>query len=123
MKLSRFSDIGLRALMYLGLNTVKSLVLGFSLVETTKVFQNGFDIEAHWRRAIIGATDWAFHWLHQLPKDRVAGAADSAWEIILHGLAAGPGWASFATGAWGSWSASYTAFGLAKKLRLLLIGE
>jgi AcrR family transcriptional regulator len=42
-------------------------------------------------RAIIGATDWAFYWLHQLPDDRVAGAADLAWEIILHGLAAGPG--------------------------------
>ena len=46
-----------RAMGYLGLNTVKSLVLGFSLVETTKgAGKDGFDIDAHWRRAIIGAT-------------------------------------------------------------------
>ncbi len=46
-----------RAMGYLGLNTVKSLVLGFSLVETTKgVGDDGFDLEAHWRRAIVGAT-------------------------------------------------------------------
>ncbi|MGV6813746.1 MAG: sensor domain-containing diguanylate cyclase, partial [Phycisphaerales bacterium] len=45
-----------RAMGYLGLNTVKSLVLGFSLVETTKNAGEGFDLEAHWRRAIIGAT-------------------------------------------------------------------
>lgn len=45
-----------RAMGYLGLNTVKSLVLGFSLVETTKSASDGFDLDAHWRRAIIGAT-------------------------------------------------------------------
>jgi diguanylate cyclase (GGDEF)-like protein len=46
-----------RAMGYLGLNTVKSLVLGFSLVETTKdAGESGFDLESHWRRAIIGAT-------------------------------------------------------------------
>ncbi len=46
-----------RAMGYLGLNTVKSLVLGFSLVETTSgAAKDGFDIDAHWRRAIIGAT-------------------------------------------------------------------
>ncbi len=45
-----------RAMGYLGLNTVKSLVLGFSLVETTKAVEEGFDLDAHWRRAIIGAT-------------------------------------------------------------------
>lgn len=45
-----------RAMGYLGLNTVKSLVLGFSLVETTKEAEGGFDMESHWRRAIIGAT-------------------------------------------------------------------
>lgn len=45
-----------RAMGYLGLNTVKSLVLGFSLVETTKDAEGGFDLESHWRRAIIGAT-------------------------------------------------------------------
>ena len=46
-----------RAMGYLGLNTVKSLVLGFSLVDTTRnVRETGFDLDAHWRRAIIGAT-------------------------------------------------------------------
>ena len=45
-----------RAMGYLGLNTVKSLVLGFSLVETTKSAGQGFDLETHWRRAILGAT-------------------------------------------------------------------
>ena len=45
-----------RAMGYLGLNTVKSLVLGFSLVETTKDAHESFDLESHWRRAIIGAT-------------------------------------------------------------------
>lgn len=46
-----------RAMGYLGLNTVKSLVLGFSLVETTRgADEHGLDLEAHWRRAIIGAT-------------------------------------------------------------------
>ncbi|MHA7813484.1 MAG: HDOD domain-containing protein [Phycisphaerales bacterium] len=45
-----------RAMGYLGLNTVKSLVLGFSLVEATKEVDAGFDMESHWRRAIIGAT-------------------------------------------------------------------
>ena len=45
-----------RAMGYLGLNTVKSIVLGFSLIETMKDIEDGFDLEAHWRRAIIGAT-------------------------------------------------------------------
>jgi len=46
-----------RALGYLGLNTVKSLVLGFSLVETTSLAgDQGFDLMGHWRRAIMGAT-------------------------------------------------------------------
>jgi len=45
-----------RAMGFLGLNTVKSLVLGFSLVEMTDGAEAGFDIDAHWRRAIIGAT-------------------------------------------------------------------
>ncbi len=46
-----------RALGYLGLNTVKSLVLGFSLVETTALGgESGFDMMGHWRRAILGAT-------------------------------------------------------------------
>jgi diguanylate cyclase (GGDEF)-like protein len=47
-----------RALGYLGLNTVRSLVLGFSLVDS---FRNssgngGFDLRTHWRRALYGAT-------------------------------------------------------------------
>lgn len=46
-----------RAMGYLGLNTVKSLVLGFSLVEATgSADEGGFDMDAHWRRAIIGST-------------------------------------------------------------------
>ncbi len=47
-----------RALMYLGLATVKSLVLGFSLVETTSSIDGdgGFDLDAHWRRSIHGAS-------------------------------------------------------------------
>ncbi|WOJ93400.1 TetR/AcrR family transcriptional regulator [Congregibacter variabilis] len=39
-------------------------------------------------RAIIGATDWVFHWLHQLERSEVPKAADAAWDIILRGLAA-----------------------------------
>ena len=45
-----------RAMGYLGLNTVKSLVLGFSLVDTTHDAHTSFDLESHWRRAILGAT-------------------------------------------------------------------
>ncbi|MEZ6242289.1 MAG: HDOD domain-containing protein [Phycisphaerales bacterium] len=47
-----------RALRYLGLATVKSLVLGFSLVETTNSVEEGggFDLDAHWRRSIHGAS-------------------------------------------------------------------
>lgn len=46
-----------RAMGYLGLNTVKSLVLGFSLVEASSAADEGvFDMDAHWRRAIIGST-------------------------------------------------------------------
>lgn len=45
-----------RAMALLGLNTVKSLVLGFSLVDTTRTAEReGFDLMAHWRRAIVGA--------------------------------------------------------------------
>lgn len=40
-------------------------------------------------RAIIGATDWVFHWLHQIPRTEVERTADAAWDIILRGLAAG----------------------------------
>ncbi len=45
-----------RALAYLGLNTVKSLVLGFSLVEmTNECDANGFDLLDYWRRCIYSA--------------------------------------------------------------------
>jgi AcrR family transcriptional regulator len=42
-------------------------------------------------RAIIGATDWVFHWLHQVPRDEVLSIAESAWTLILNGLATRPG--------------------------------
>ncbi|MGD9790297.1 MAG: HDOD domain-containing protein [Phycisphaerales bacterium] len=47
-----------RALAYLGLNTVKSLVLGFSLVDSAKNIQqdSGFDLDAYWKRTIYAAT-------------------------------------------------------------------
>ena len=47
-----------RALGYLGLNTVRSLVLGFSLVDSFKgaLDEEQFDVKAHWRRAVYGAT-------------------------------------------------------------------
>ncbi len=44
-----------RALSYLGLSAVKSLVLGFSLVDTTRE-TIGYKIEDYWRRAVYGAT-------------------------------------------------------------------
>lgn len=45
-----------RAMAFLGMNTVKSLVLGFSLVDALGVDDaHGFDLMEHWRRAIVGA--------------------------------------------------------------------
>lgn len=46
-----------RAMSLLGLNTVKSIVLGFSLVETTKAvgLDARFDLESYWRRSVYGA--------------------------------------------------------------------
>lgn len=47
-----------RAVSYLGLNTVKSLVLGFSLVDCFSPRgdeQGQFDLIGHWRRAVYGA--------------------------------------------------------------------
>jgi len=46
-----------RALGFLGLNTVKSLVLGFSLVDSARGLDTGggFDFTAYWRRAIFSA--------------------------------------------------------------------
>lgn len=45
-----------RAMALLGMNTVKSLVLGFSLVEVSEVAEDGFDLTALWRRGIYTAT-------------------------------------------------------------------
>ena len=50
-----------RAMSYLGLNTVKSLVLGFSLVDNFKGIdeqadEDGFDLVGHWRRALYAAS-------------------------------------------------------------------
>ncbi len=46
-----------RAINYLGMNTVRSLVLGFSLVDSFGAPEGaeGFDLVAHWRRAMYGA--------------------------------------------------------------------
>lgn len=45
-----------RAMGFLGLNTVKSLVLGFSLVDLSGEMEgSGFDMEQHWRQTILGA--------------------------------------------------------------------
>lgn len=41
-------------------------------------------------RAIIGATDWVFYWLHQIDRSDVPATADAAWDILLNGLSAGP---------------------------------
>ncbi|MHC4217820.1 MAG: sensor domain-containing diguanylate cyclase [Planctomycetota bacterium] len=44
-----------RALAYLGLSTVKSLVLGFSLVDLTRNCGDGFDLLDYWRRCVYSA--------------------------------------------------------------------
>src|SRR5262245_6791812 len=44
-----------RALTYMGLSTVKSLVLGFSLVDWTRQGEGGFDMIDYWRRSAYGA--------------------------------------------------------------------
>ncbi len=44
-----------RAMAYLGLNTVKSLVLGFSLVDMTRRNGDGFDLMDYWRRCVYSA--------------------------------------------------------------------
>jgi two-component system cell cycle response regulator len=44
-----------RAIAYLGLDTVKSLVLSFSLVDLTKQAEDGFDLVDFWRRALYSA--------------------------------------------------------------------
>lgn len=46
-----------RALNYLGLKAVKSLVLGFSMVSVTRSVKSGrFDLHAYWRRTLFSAT-------------------------------------------------------------------
>ena len=45
-----------RAVALLGLSTVKSLVLSFSLVDMTRSTQVGLDLEEFWRRNIMSAT-------------------------------------------------------------------
>ncbi len=45
-----------RAMAYLGMNTVKALVLGFSLIESFKGIGEDFDLSAVWRRALFSAT-------------------------------------------------------------------
>lgn len=46
-----------KAVGYLGIKTVKSLVLGFSLVDTTKSLEaGGFNLADYWRRGIYAAT-------------------------------------------------------------------
>ena len=44
-----------RAMAYLGMNAVKSLVLGFSLIESVDSVGQEHDLTAHWRRAIFSA--------------------------------------------------------------------
>jgi two-component system cell cycle response regulator len=46
-----------RAMSYLGLQAVKSLVLGFSLVDATRgLGADGMDLKRHWRRTIFAAS-------------------------------------------------------------------
>lgn len=44
-----------RAIAYLGLNTVKSLVLSFSLVDLTRQASEGFNLVDYWRRCLYSA--------------------------------------------------------------------
>jgi len=37
-------------------------------------------------RAILGSVDWAFSWLHQIPRDQVEDTARVALDILTHGL-------------------------------------
>ena len=49
-----------RAMSMLGMSTVKSIVLGFSLVEMTKGVAGGaqaFDLQAYWRRAMYAVKE------------------------------------------------------------------
>ncbi len=44
-----------RAVSFLGMNTVKSLTLGLSLVDVGRSTDAGFDLAAYWRRCVYGA--------------------------------------------------------------------
>lgn len=44
-----------RAIALLGLSTVKSLVLGFSLVDSSRASEDGFDLNDYWRRNLHAA--------------------------------------------------------------------
>lgn len=44
-----------RAMSLLGLNTVKSLVLGFSIVDCTRGVSGAIDLEQYWRRAVYSS--------------------------------------------------------------------
>ena len=67
-----------RAMSYLGLQAVKSLVLGFSLVDATRSVGEGADLKRHWRRTIFAAS--ASRHLAQLTK---AVDADEAFACAL----------------------------------------
>lgn len=43
-------------------------------------------------RAMIGAHDWVFHWLHQVHREDVLKTAEEAWDILLNGFYPGPGY-------------------------------
>lgn len=54
--LSKRCDTISRAMTYLGLNTIKSLVLGFSLVRISREHADGEALIAHWRRVVYTAS-------------------------------------------------------------------
>lgn len=54
-RLSYRCDTISRAMTYLGLNTIKSLVLGFSLVRLCKEQADGDALARHWRRVVYSA--------------------------------------------------------------------
>lgn len=41
--------------------------------------------------AILGSVDWAFSWLHKIPRDQVLAKSGEAVDLLLHGIAARPG--------------------------------
>ncbi|MFZ4574395.1 MAG: HDOD domain-containing protein [Phycisphaerales bacterium] len=66
-----------RAMSLLGLNTVKSIVLGFSVVDSAKGIGGAFDITSYWRRAVFsaaGARAVAIHTKCYDPEEAFLGA-------------------------------------------------